>query len=520
MKILVIGATGGTGREIVGQAAAAGHEVTAFVRDAKEGREALPGVALIEGDARDAASLRRALSGQDAVADALGSSMSGPFKEVTLFSESTKALIEAMQAEGVRRLVCITGIGAGDSRGHGGFLYDHVVQPLLLRGVYADKDRQEELIRASGLDWVIVRPALLSDGPAVGGTQALTDLQHVHGGSITRADAAAFVLRQLASDEWLHKTPLIVQGGPSGTHADWRGKLPSPLDVSRNILDGRRVITRQAGEGHPWTWLDGEIRILALGHEVDDCYTAEVLGTVPGGGPAPHVQSREDEFFYVLEGGPLEFTAGNQTVQLGQGGFITIRSGTAHHFKNVGTAVRAICFNAPAGFDRFQIEGAAPWNAPGATRPPMPEVGKRLAALAPAYGIEIPPDPALFQRAPGIHVVQAEGPSAALGSVAVEVLAGPEHTGGRYAVVRANLAPGARMDQIGHAIASTGVYVLSGRVEVDAGGDGATLGEGAFMHLAGGIPASAAALSDDPASLLIWHAPGLAVPGSPPPGTR
>ena len=180
MKLLVIGATGGTGREIVRQAAA-GHEVTALARS--EGREAMPGARLIVGDARDVASLRRAVAGQDAVADSLGSGMSGPFKEVTVFSESTKALIEAMTAEGVRRLVCITGIGAGDSRGHGGFLYDHVVQPVLLRGVYADKDRQEALIRASGLDWVIVRPAMLADGPAVGGTRALMDLEGVHGGT-------------------------------------------------------------------------------------------------------------------------------------------------------------------------------------------------------------------------------------------------------------------------------------------------------------------------------------------------
>ncbi len=212
MKILVIGATGGTGREIVKQLLQSGHEVTALVREQPKPDEALQGAKFVVGDVRELDVLRRAVAGQDAVADSLGSSMSGPFKEVHLFSESTKVLIEAMRTEGVRRLVCITGIGAGDSHGHGGFLYDHFVQPVLLRGVYADKDRQEELIQSSGLDWIIVRPAMLEDGEPAGETRAITDLSDFHGGSITRADVAAFVVAQMTSDEWLHKHPLIFRG--------------------------------------------------------------------------------------------------------------------------------------------------------------------------------------------------------------------------------------------------------------------------------------------------------------------
>jgi uncharacterized protein YbjT (DUF2867 family) len=210
VNVLVLGATGGTGREIVQQATAAGHRVTALVRGREEGERALPGTSLAVGDARDEGALRRALDGQDAVASALGSSMSGPFKRVTLFSDATRALLAAMQAEGVRRLVCITGIGAGDSRGHGGFLYDRLVQPLLLRGVYRDKNRQEALIRASGLNWVIVRPTLLRDGPATGRVRALTDLRGFHGGKVTRADVAAFVVAQLTTDQWLRRAPLVT----------------------------------------------------------------------------------------------------------------------------------------------------------------------------------------------------------------------------------------------------------------------------------------------------------------------
>lgn len=167
MKLLVLGATGGTGREIVRQAAAAGHGVAALVRSRASAASALPGIELVEGDARDQAALERALDGCGAVASALGTGVS-PFRKVTLLSDSTRALVAAMRQQAVRRLVCITGIGAGDSRGHGGVLYDRLLLPVLLRTVYADKDRQEQIVRDSGLEWVIVRPSLLKDGPGRG----------------------------------------------------------------------------------------------------------------------------------------------------------------------------------------------------------------------------------------------------------------------------------------------------------------------------------------------------------------
>lgn len=511
MKVLVIGATGGTGQEIVRQAIAAGHQVTALVRHAAAAAVSLPGAVLVEGDARDAASLRRAVAGQDAVADALGASVSGPFKEVTLLSESTRALIAAMQAEGVRRLVCITGIGAGDSRGHGGFVYDNVVQPLLLRGVYADKDRQEALIQASGLEWVIVRPALLSDGDAVGGTLAITDLTHFHGGHITRADTAGFVVAQLASDEWLRQTPLIVHDQSAAAHA-----LQHTAGAKPKVPAAPDVLVRRAGEGHPWQWLEGELRLLALGHEVDDHYTIEVMTTPSGKGPAPHVQSREDEFFFVLEGGPLSFTAGNRTVEVGHNGFINISSGTAHHFKVSGAPARLLCFNAPAGFDRFQLEAAAPWNVPGAEKPPMPEVAERLASVAPAYGIDLHPDPVLFAREPVVHVVQTgRAPDASRAGVRTETLAGPEHTNGRYAAAHVTLEPGARLDQLGHGDVACGFVVLAGQVELDAAGRRDILTSEGFVNLRPGVQGTLVNAGDAEAAILMWHAPAIPAPATP-----
>ena len=208
MKILVLGATGATGRLIVAKAIAEGHHVVALVRSKAKAAD-LTGVELVEGDARDAAALTKAIAGCDAVVSSLGTAMS-PFREVTLLSTATRALVGVMERQSIQRLVCITGLGAGDSRGHGGFFFDRLLLPLMLRKVYEDKDRQEDAIRGSTLDWTIVRPMVLNDKPARGRIKALTDLSGVHGGTIARADVADFVVQQLTADTWLRKSPLIT----------------------------------------------------------------------------------------------------------------------------------------------------------------------------------------------------------------------------------------------------------------------------------------------------------------------
>lgn len=207
-KILVLGATGGVGRLIVKQALARGYDVTVLVRSPAKASD-LGGARLIVGDARDQEVLRTALQGREAVVSALGTPPS-PTREVTLLSTATRALVGAMKAEGVARLVCITGIGAGDSKGHGGFAFDNLIFPLLLRRVYDDKNRQEAIIRESGLDWVLVRPSILNDKPARGAMRALTDLSKFHGGTIARADVATFLLDQVRETTWMHRAPLIT----------------------------------------------------------------------------------------------------------------------------------------------------------------------------------------------------------------------------------------------------------------------------------------------------------------------
>ena len=206
MKILILGATGATGQLIVRDATASGHYVVALVRSKASAN--LPGAEVIEGDARDEGTLARALNGCDAVVSALGTGMG--MRKVDLLTVATRALVAAMTRTDVRRLVCISALGVGDSRNHGGFVFDRLFQPLLLGPAYKDKERQEAAIRTSSLDWVIVRPAMLTNGAARGRIRATTDLAGVNGGKIARADVAQFVLEQLTTDTWLRRTPVIL----------------------------------------------------------------------------------------------------------------------------------------------------------------------------------------------------------------------------------------------------------------------------------------------------------------------
>lgn len=208
MKVLVLGATGGTGRLIVHDALEKGHSVVALVRSKARAPD-FPGADLIEGDACDEGALMRALKGCDAVVSSLGTGVS-PFSEVSVLTEATRALLPAMSRSGVRRLVCISALGVGDSRGHGGFVFDRLFQPLLLRHAYKDKGCQEAAIRTSSLDWVLVRPAMLTNDPARGSVRAIVDLADVNGGKVARADVAQFVVEQLAKDTWLKQAPVLL----------------------------------------------------------------------------------------------------------------------------------------------------------------------------------------------------------------------------------------------------------------------------------------------------------------------
>lgn len=208
MNILIVGATRGIGRQLLEQALTSGHTVTALVRNLQRLATQHERLRIIKGDILDSNSVALAMAGQEAVCCTIG--VKAPWPRVTVFSEGTKNLLQAMKKTGVKRLICVTGIGAGDSRGHGGFLYDCVFYPFMLRPIYADKDRQESLIKASEVDWTIVRPGFLTNGPLTKNYRMLTDLTGVTAGRISRADIAHFILNEIESKQYLRQTPLVT----------------------------------------------------------------------------------------------------------------------------------------------------------------------------------------------------------------------------------------------------------------------------------------------------------------------
>ena len=128
---------------------------------------------------------------------------------VRLFSASTRILVPAMERAGIRRLICVTGFGAGDSRERLGCLQS-IPFRLLLERAYDDKDIQERIIRESALDWVIVRPVLLTNGSRTGRYQVLEDSRCWRGGLISRADVADFLIKNVEHRVYVGKTPVLA----------------------------------------------------------------------------------------------------------------------------------------------------------------------------------------------------------------------------------------------------------------------------------------------------------------------
>ena len=191
----------------------AGHSVRTLARSAASIPIQDAGLEKVSGDALDSDTIRNALKDVDVVVQTLGVDISprAIFQPTTLFSQSTRILVDAMKEAGVKRLIAVTGLGAGDSRGHGGFLYDAVVFPLLLKRVYDDKDVQEWIIKSSDLDWTIVRPGLLTNSPATGQYRALTAPIDWQFGTISRADVADFLVRQIDDRALIGSTPLLIK---------------------------------------------------------------------------------------------------------------------------------------------------------------------------------------------------------------------------------------------------------------------------------------------------------------------
>ena len=219
MRLAVFGSTGGTGRRLVERAIAEGHDVTALARKPSRVTARHERLHLVVGDAFDPASVRETIAGNEAVICVLGSRQPSnplhprrPGDPHGVGSAGSENIIAAMREHGLRRLVCQTAWGVGESRrdpGFAGAFFMNVLVPPLLRDEYADKEAQEKVVAESDLDWVIVRPMILTNGPWTNDYRADVDLKPGRRPYISRADVADFLLKQLSDEAFVRRAPAI-----------------------------------------------------------------------------------------------------------------------------------------------------------------------------------------------------------------------------------------------------------------------------------------------------------------------
>ena len=209
MDLLLLGASGQTGRHLLQQALGRGHKVTAFVRHPDRLAFSHDRLTVVQGDATDADAVRRAASGHDGALFAIGAN--NPVKESTLVSDATRNVVGALDAHGGGRLVAISVLGVGDSAGEGTPFYNVVLTHTLLRGAMADRERQEQVLREAppSVRWTAVRATLLKDEPPRGNPTVLTDGQPGTLADIPRADLAAFMLDALDDDRYVGQAPAV-----------------------------------------------------------------------------------------------------------------------------------------------------------------------------------------------------------------------------------------------------------------------------------------------------------------------
>ena len=209
MRVLIVGPSKGIRLEATCQALEAGYDVRALAQSAAAIDLSNPRLEKVRGDALNSKDVEAALIGVDAVIVTLGIGLGELFRPVHLFLDATRVLIAAMKAQAVRRLICVTGFGAGDSRTSISCLQKIPFQ-IVFGHAYDDKCRQEWLIKESGLDWTIARPGVLTGGPRTGRYKILSEFSQWRNGIISRSDVAQFLVLQLQDRAYLFKTPVLV----------------------------------------------------------------------------------------------------------------------------------------------------------------------------------------------------------------------------------------------------------------------------------------------------------------------
>ena len=207
MRIVVFGASGGTGSHIVEQALEAGYEVTAFVRNPEKLGIEHPNLTIFQGDVLDAEKVAQAIAGQEAVLSALGPTRP---PEPGMMKTAAQNIIAAMEKHGVKRIISTTGGGVRDPQDQPKFI-DHVMKGLLTLmagSVLRDSEANVNVIRARDLDWTIVRYPRLLDGKHTR-KYRVGYIGKDSGSQLSRADGADFVLKELANEEYVHKMPMV-----------------------------------------------------------------------------------------------------------------------------------------------------------------------------------------------------------------------------------------------------------------------------------------------------------------------
>ena len=207
MNIIIFGSTGKTGYLLTEQTLAQGHKVTAFVRSPEKMTISHANLAVMQGDVYNPPDVDKAMVDQDIVFVSLGNSSLG---KTNIRTDGTKQVISAMKRESVDRLIVLSSLGIGDSRGQR-TLFAKLLLNTLIRNVVADHATQEEAVMKSELIWTIVRPPLLTDGPKSGDYRyGLADDLSLKSNRISRADVADFMVKQIDSVEFLNKAATIV----------------------------------------------------------------------------------------------------------------------------------------------------------------------------------------------------------------------------------------------------------------------------------------------------------------------
>ena len=206
-KILVLGATGGTGRHVVSQALAKGHDVTVLVRDPNRLTTVSERLRVLTGSVPDnSGALAAATIGQDVVISTLG--VGNSLKSSGLITRSTPAIVQAMQASGVRRVIFTSAYGVGATLSDVPLL-PRMLMRLLFGDLYSDKAAGEDVLRRSGLDWTLVYPVTLTNGPRLGRYRVGERLALRGFPRMSRADVAEFLLEQAEDNTYLRKGVLI-----------------------------------------------------------------------------------------------------------------------------------------------------------------------------------------------------------------------------------------------------------------------------------------------------------------------